>query len=309
MNIGFVFPGHGSQSVGMLDSFSSRPEVKNTLQEASDLLGKDIGKIIANGPKDSFSLLSIAAPITITTGVACYRAWKTSCDITPSIVAGHSHGEYSALVAAGVISFKDALNIVQYRARLMQEVVGGMAVILGLGSFKVMELCATVREETGMVVEAVNFNAPGQVLISGDKEAVKAVAEAAVLAGAKEARILPFNIPAHSSLLKPVTVKLHEYFKHIEFCNPEIPFINNVEVTLLNDPTAIKDVMARQVSKPVRWQEIVKKMSDLGIKQVVECGPGNVLQELTPRIDNNLHSLAFMDESSLFEVIQTLKSG
>ena len=306
MTLAFVFPGHGSQIVGMLDSFSSRPEVNNTLQEASDTVGKDIGKIIAEGPAELFSVLQVAAVITVTTGVACYRAWQETGGPQPVILAGHSHGEYSALVASGVISFKDALETVQYRGALMQSVAGGMAAIVGLGASKVLELCAEASNKTGKIVEAVNFNAPGQILISGDTEAVSMVVAAAESSGAKFTRLLHLPIPAHSSLLKPVTEKLHEHLKGIEFSAPKIPIINNVDVTVLSDPVDIKDAVARQVSKPVRWQEIIKSMSAKGIRNVVECGPGKVLHELTPRIDNKLKSMAFMDEPSLFEVMQNL---
>lgn len=307
MALAFVFPGHGSYMVGMLDSLSSRREVRDTLEEASDALGKDVGKMIAEDPTESFSLLPTAAPAMLTAGVACYRAWEASTEHRPSIVAGHSHGEYSALVASGVLSFKDAIKAVHYRATLMQEVEGTMAVVIGLGAYKVMDLCANARNETGKVVEAVNFNAPGQVLISGEREAVELTMSTAMASGAKLTRVLDLAVPAHSSLLRPVSAKLHEYFKDIEFHAPMIPIINNVDVAILNNPTAIKDAMARQVSRPVRWQEIIKSMSSQGIKQVVECGPGKILHELTPWIDKSLHSMSFMDEPTLHAVIQTLK--
>lgn len=309
MTIAFVFPGHGAQMADMLDALSWRREVKDTLQEASDILGKDFNKIIEEGLQTSFSLLPTAAPAMLTAGVAGYRAWEASGGQRPGIVAGHSHGEYSALVAAGVLSFKDALEAVHYRATLMQGYKGGMAAVIGLGAHKVIELCANVRNETGKVVEAVNFNAPGQILISGDKEAVELAVVAADAAGAKLTRKLGLAVPAHSSLLRPISEKLHEYFKQVEFRSPLIPIINNVDVSILNNPIDIKDAMARQVSRPVRWQKIIETMSSQGIKKVVQCGPGDILYELTTRIDNSLHSMAIRDESSLNEVMQTLTAG
>jgi len=308
MSFAFIFPGHGSEMAVMLDSLSSRQEVKDTLQEASDILGRDFNKIIEEGLQTSFSLLPTAAPAMLTAGVAGFRAWQASGGQQPSIVAGHSHGEYSALVASGVLSFKDALEAVQYRATLMQAIKGSMAAVIGLSAVKVLELCANIRDETGKVVEAINFNAPGQILISGDKEAVESAIIAADAAGAKITRRLGLAVPAHSSLLRPVSTKLHEYFQQIEFRTPLIPIINNVDVAVLTNPIDIKDAMARQVSRPVRWQKIIESMSSQGIKQVVQCGPGNVLHELTIRIDKNLHSMAIVDELTLNEVLRTLNT-
>jgi [acyl-carrier-protein] S-malonyltransferase len=306
MTLAFVFPGQGAQSSVMLDSLPSCKEVKDTFQEASDALGLDIEKTIAELSPDSVLPMSISAPVKITANIACYRAWQMSCDYRPDIVAGHSGGEYAALAAAGVISFYDAVKSIHYCTSLQQEIHGAIASVVGLGDVKVIELCANIRNKTGKVIEAVNFNAPGLTLISGDKEAVELVMADAMTAGAKLTRFLRLGVPAHSSLLRPVTEKLHEYFKQIEFHTPSIPIINNVDVAVLTDPIAIKDALARHVSHPVRWKEIIKQMANQGIKQVVECGPGNVLQDLTTRTDSNLNSMSFTDDASLFKVIQSL---
>jgi len=306
MTLAFVFPGHGSHMVGMLNSLSNLREVKETIQEASDVLDEDIGKLITEGPKEALAVLSNAAPAMVTAGVACYRAWIAAGGPKPNIVAGHSHGEYSALVAAETISFKDAISIVRFRANAMQTVSGRMAAIIGLGASKVVELCLVVSSNTGKVVEAVNFNAPGQILISGDKEAVDIACDIFREAGAKLVIPLAITVPAHSSLMKPVSENLQDYFNSIEFRSPVIPVINNVDVSIVNDPHDIKSAMVRHVANPVRWQEVIKTMSARGIKHVVECGPGEVLHELVPRIDSKLQGLSFIDEPSLVEVIQTL---
>jgi [acyl-carrier-protein] S-malonyltransferase len=309
MTLAFVFPGHGSHSAGMLDSLPSCKEVNDTFQEASDALGLDIEKTIAELSPDSVLPMSISAPVKITANIACYRAWEVSCDYRPSIVAGHSGGEYAALVAAGVISCTDAVKAIHYCASRQQEVHGSVASIVRLGDSKVLELCDNVRNKTGKVIEAVNFNAPGLTLISGDREAVELVMADAMAAGAKLTRLLKVGIPTHSSLLRPVTAKLHEYFKQIEFRTPSIPIINNVDVSVLTDPNAIKDALARHVSSPVRWKEIINEMAKNGTKQVVECGPGNILQDFTTRINSDLISMSFTDDDSLFKVIQTLQSN
>lgn len=311
MTLALVFPGHGSHMTGMLDLISSRPEVKETLQEASDALGMDMGKLISSGSKEEISSLPTSAPAMVTAGVSYYRTWLAEGGQLPSIVAGHSHGEYSALVAAGVISFKDALSIVRYRAESMVSAlpagIGGMAAIIGLGASKVIDICSDISSKTGKIVEAVNFNAPGQVLISGHKEAVAEACKEFELANAKLVIPLAIKVPAHSSLLSSVSDKLREYFKTVEFRAPLIPVVNNVDAVILDRPDDIKDAMARQVSKPVRWQEVIKVMSAKGIEQVVECGPGTVLQELVSRIDNKLQGITFIDEHGNVKVIKGTK--
>ena len=311
MTFAFVFPGQGSQSVGMLNSISERPEVRETLQEASEALGEDVAKLIAEGPAEALSLTTNTQPVMLTAGVAFYRAWLAAGGPAPKVLAGHSLGEYSALVAAGVVSFKDAVPLVRFRAQAMQSAVpvgtGGMAAILGLGDATVIQVCAEASAASGGVVEAVNFNAPGQVVIAGASDAVTKACELLKAAGAKRALPLPVSAPFHSSLLQPASEKLKGYLASIEFKAPAISVINNVDVQILNDPSAIKDALVRQAAKPVRWQETIQAMAAQGITQVVECGPGKVLAGLTKRINDQVTGVPVFDEASLNEVLATLK--
>lgn len=311
MTFAFVFPGQGSQSVGMLNSISNRPEVLATLQEASEALGEDVTKLIAEGPAEALSLTTNTQPVMLTAGVAFYRAWLAAGGATPKVMAGHSLGEYSALVASGVISFKDAVPLVRFRAEAMQSAVpvgtGGMAAILGLDDATVMQVCAEASIASGSVVEAVNFNAPGQVVIAGASSAVTKACELLKAAGAKRALPLPVSAPFHSSLLQPASEKLQGYLANIEFKAPKIPVINNVDVEILNDPIAIKDALVRQAAKPVRWQETIQAMAGQGITQVVECGPGKVLAGLTKRINDQVTGIPVFDEASLNEVLASFK--
>ena len=307
----FVFPGQGSQSVGMLNSISERPEVRATLQEASEALGEDVTKLISEGPAETLSLTTNTQPVMLTAGVAFYRAWLAAGGSAPKVMAGHSLGEYSALVASGVISFKDAVPLVRFRAEAMQSAVpvgtGGMAAILGLDDAIVVRVCAEASTASGSVVEAVNFNAPGQVVIAGASDAVTKACELLKAAGAKRALPLPVSAPFHSSLLQPASEKLKGYLANIEFMVPTISVINNVDVEILSDPIAIKDALVRQAAKPVRWQETIQAMASQGITQVVECGPGKVLAGLTKRINDQVTGVPVFDEVSLNEVLATLK--
>jgi len=311
MTFAFVFPGQGSQAVGMLNSITDRPEVRATLDEASTALGEDIAKLIAEGPAESLSLTTNTQPVMLTAAIAFYRAWTASGGAIPQVVAGHSLGEYSALVAAGVISFKDAVPLVRFRAEAMQTAVpvgsGGMAAILGLDDAIVKAVCAEAAIASGGVVEAVNFNAPGQVVIAGGSDAVSKACELLKAAGAKRALPLPVSAPFHSSLLQPASEKLKDYLANIEFKIPTIPVINNVDVEILNDPMAIKDALVRQAAKPVRWQETINAMAAQGITQVVECGPGKVLAGLTKRINGNVIGVPMFDEASLNEALALVK--
>jgi len=311
MTFAFVFPGQGSQSVGMLNSIAQRPEVRTTLQEASDALSEDVTKLIAEGPAEALSLTTNTQPVMLTAGVAFYRAWLAAGGAAPKVMAGHSLGEYSALVASGVISFKDAVPLVRFRAEAMQSAVpvgtGGMAAILGLDDATVIKVCAEASAASGGVVEAVNFNAPGQVVIAGASDAVTKACELLKAAGAKRALPLPVSAPFHSSLLQPASEKLQGYLANIEFKAPSIPVINNVDVEILNDPVAIKDALVRQAAKPVRWQETIQAMAGQGITQVVECGPGKVLAGLTKRINDQVTGVPVFDEASLTEVLASLK--
>ena len=311
MTFAFVFPGQGSQSVGMLNSIAERPEVRATLQEASEALGEDVARLIAEGPAEALSLTTNTQPVMLTAAVAFYRAWLAAGGPAPKVMAGHSLGEYSALVASGVISFKDAVPLVRFRAEAMQSAVpvgtGGMAAILGLDDATVIRVCAEASTASGGVVEAVNFNAPGQVVIAGASAAVAKACELLKATGAKRALPLPVSAPFHSSLLQPASEKLKGYLANIEFKVPTIAVINNVDVEILNDPAAIKDALVRQAAKPVRWQETIQAMAAQGITQVVECGPGKVLAGLTKRIHDQVTGVPVFDEASLNEVLASFK--
>ena len=310
MTFAFVFPGQGSQSVGMLNSIAERSEVRTTLQEASEALGEDVAKLIAEGPAEALSLTTNTQPVMLTAGVAFYRAWLAAGGPVPKVMSGHSLGEYSALVAAGVISFKDAVPLVRFRAEAMQSAVpvgtGGMAAILGLDDAVVIQVCAEASAASGGVVEAVNFNAPGQVVIAGASEAVNKACEMLKAAGAKRALPLPVSAPFHSSLLQPASEKLKGYLANIEFKVPTISVINNVDVQILHDPSAIKDALVRQAAKPVRWQETIQAMAGQGITRVVECGPGKVLTGMVKRIAPALNGFALLDPASLRDIKEAL---
>ncbi|MFA9218008.1 MAG: ACP S-malonyltransferase [Sphingomonadaceae bacterium] len=308
----FVFPGQGSQAIAMLDGFAGNQVVADTVAEASDALQFDLGKLIAEGPKEELDLTTNTQPVMLTAAVAVYRAWLAAGGPLPSVVAGHSLGEYSALVAAGVIAFKDAVPLVRFRAQAMQEAEpvgqGSMAVVLGLSDADVHAACAeAVAADPTSVVEAVNFNAPAQVVIAGHTAAVERACEIAKAKGAKRAMKLPVSAPFHSSLLKPASDRLREYMAGLSFAAPQIPLINNVDVAVLTDPALIKDALVRQAAAPVRWVETMQKVAADGITQVVECGPGKVLMGLTKRIDATLVGDAITDQASLERVLTLLK--
>lgn len=308
----FVFPGQGSQAIGMLNGFAGNSVVQQTVAEASDALEFDLGKLIAEGPKEELDLTTNTQPVMLTAAVACYRAWIAAGGALPELVAGHSLGEYSALVASGVIAFKDAVPLVRFRAQAMQSAVpvgqGGMAAILGLSDEDVKAVCAEAAAATpGGVVEAVNFNAPAQVVIAGSKAAVERACEIAKAKGAKRALPLPVSAPFHSSLLKPASDKLRDYLAGLNFSAPAIALINNVDVAIVDDPLAIKDALVRQAASPVRWVETVQKMQAGGITHVIECGPGKVLAGLTKRIHGELIGEALFDQSTLEKVMELLK--
>lgn len=308
----FVFPGQGSQAVGMMEGFAGNPVVAQTLAEASDALQFDLGKLIAEGPKEELDLTTNTQPVMLTAAVAAYRAWIAAGGPVPTVVAGHSLGEYSALVAAGVISFKDAVPLVRFRAQAMQEAVpvgqGTMAVMLGLSDEDVRAACAEAAAAVpGEVVEAVNYNAPAQVVVAGHAAAVDKACEIAKAKGAKRAMRLPVSAPFHSSLLKPASDRLRDYMASIYFNAPQIPLINNVDVAVLNDPASIKDALVRQAASPVRWVETMQKVAADGITNVVECGPGKVLMGLAKRIDSSLVGEAIYDQATLERMLETLK--
>jgi [acyl-carrier-protein] S-malonyltransferase len=305
----FVFPGQGSQAIGMLNGFAGNTAVQETIAEASDALDFDLGKLIAEGPKEDLDLTTNTQPVMLTAAVAMYRAWLAASGQKPAAVAGHSLGEYSALVAAGVIAFRDAVPLVRFRAQAMQEAVpvglGGMAAILGLSDGDVKAVCSEAAQ--GEVVEPVNFNAPAQVVIAGHKGAIERACEAAKAKGAKRALPLPVSAPFHSSLLKPASDRLEQYLEKLNFSTPEIPLINNVDVEIVSNPAGIKQALVRQAANPVRWVETVQKMASMGITHVVECGPGKVLAGLNKRINGDLASEAIVDQASLDKVLELMK--
>lgn len=309
----FVFPGQGSQAIGMLNGFADNMVVQQTVAEASEVLKMDMAALIAEGPKESLDLTTNTQPVMLTAAVACYRAWIDAGGKVPSIVAGHSLGEYSALVAAGVINFSDALPLVRFRAQAMQNAVpvgqGGMAAILGLSDEDVISACQeAVSGFAGEVVEAVNFNAPAQVVIAGSKAAVDRACEIAKAKGAKRALILPVSAPFHSSLLKPASDQLRDYLATVTFSAPSIALINNVDVAMVTDPLLIKDALVRQAASPVRWVETVNAIHATGVRKVVECGPGKVLMGLTKRIHSELVGDAIFDQASLENVLISVNS-
>lgn len=308
----FVFPGQGSQAIAMLDGFAGNPVVAQTVAEASEALQFDLGKLIAEGPKEELDLTTNTQPVMLTAAVAFYRAWLAAGGPLPTVVAGHSLGEYSALVAAGVIAFKDAVPLVRFRAQAMQEAVpvgqGTMAVVLGLSDDDVRAACAeAAAENPALVVEPVNFNAPAQVVIAGHTAAVERACELAKAKGAKRAMKLPVSAPFHSSLLKPASDRLRDYMADLPFNTPQIALINNVDVAIVNDVAGIKDALVRQAASPVRWVETMQKVAADGITQVIECGPGKVLMGLAKRIDPVLVGDAIVDQASLDRILTQLK--
>jgi [acyl-carrier-protein] S-malonyltransferase len=302
----FVFPGQGSQSVGMLDGWGDHPTVKQTLVEASDALGEDVARLIHEGPKEALALTTNTQPVMLVAGVAAYRVWLVEGGETPALVAGHSLGEYTALVAAGVLTLAQAAPLVRFRAQAMQDAVpvgtGAMAAILGMEAGKVRAICeATMQAVVGEVAEAVNFNDPLQTVIAGSKAGVEKACEALKAAGAKRALSLPVSAPFHSSLMKPAAERLRERLESIELGAPRIPVINNIDVALEVDADRIRDALYRQAFGPVRWVECIQAIQARGISNVIECGPGKVLAGMVKRIDAGLTGIAVYDPATLAE--------
>jgi [acyl-carrier-protein] S-malonyltransferase len=311
VKLAFAFPGQGSQSVGMMQSFAESQPVRDTFAEASDILKQDLWKLASEGPADAMNSTVNTQPLMLTAGYAVYRAWREAGGARPAVIAGHSLGEYTALVVAGVVSFRDALPLVRFRAQAMQDAVpfgtGAMAAILGLDDDAVRAACLEAAQ--GEVVEPVNFNAPSQVVIAGHKAAVERGAEAAKARGAKRAVMLPVSAPFHSSLLMPAAQRLEQYLAGITFNAPQIPVINNVDVAMVSEPQQIKAALARQACNPVRWVEVIRHMARTGVTHVAECGPGKVLAGLTRRIDGSLHGVTIADIVSLARALQTLQQA
>lgn len=308
----FVFPGQGSQSVGMLDAWCEHPAVRQAVQEASDALGEDLGALIAQGPKEALALTTNTQPVMLLAGVAAWRVWQAEGGAVPDVVAGHSLGEYAALVAAEVLTLSQAIPLVRLRAAAMQEAVpvgaGAMSAVLGLDATQVQAVCAQVTADLGgsEVVEAVNFNDPGQTVIAGSKAAVEAAGVAMKAAGAKRALPLPVSAPFHSSLMQPAAEKLKAALATLTLGAPKIAVLNNIDVATPTDAAAIADALYRQAFGPVRWVECVQAMKARGITHVVECGPGKVLTGMTKRIDPDLVGAALFDPTTLAEVKELL---
>jgi [acyl-carrier-protein] S-malonyltransferase len=301
MKLAFVFPGQGSQSVGMMQGFDALPVVRQTFEEAGDVLKLDLWQMVTTGPVETINQTINTQPVMLTAGVAVYRAWQEMGGNPPEFMAGHSLGEYTALVAAGALSFADALPLVRYRAQVMQEAVaegvGGMAAILGLDDDAVRAVCAEAAQ--GDVVEAVNFNSPGQVVIAGSKAAVERGMELAKAKGAKRALPLPVSVPSHCSLMKPAAEKLAIYLQSVTMQAPQVPVLHNADVRSYSGATEIKDALVRQLYMPVRWVETVQALAAAGVTHVAECGPGKVLAGLNKRIVADLQGLALTDAAAL----------
>ena len=305
-----VFPGQGSQAVGMLDAWGGHPAVLGALAEASDALGEDLGRLIREGPTEVLSLTTNTQPVMLVAGVAAYRVWLAEGGPAPSVLAGHSLGEYSALVAAGSLTLAQAAPLVRFRAQAMQDAVpvgaGAMAAILGLDAQRVIVGCAHALRSFGTntmeVVEAVNFNDPQQTVIAGSKAAVEKACELLKGAGARRTLLLPVSAPFHCSLMKPAAEKLRDRLESTDFAAPRIPVVNNIEVRAETEPARIKEALYEQAFGPVRWVEIVQAMKARGVTAIVECGPGKVLAGLCRRIDPELTGLALFDPATLADV-------
>ena len=301
----FLFPGQGSQAVGMLDAWGDHPAVRDTLAEASAALGEDVAKLIREGPKDALDLTTNTQPVMLTAGIACYRAWRAEGGAEPAAVAGHSLGEYTALVAAGALTLADALPLVRFRAQAMQDAVpvgtGAMAAILGLEPQAVREGCAEAAAASGEVVEAVNFNDPKQTVIAGSKVGVDKGCEVMKAKGAKRALLLPVSAPFHSSLMKPAAQRLREKLATVAIAPPRIAVINNVDVAVVSDAAAIRDALYRQAFGAVRWVEVVLALRARGLTHLIECGPGKALAGMVKRIDAEAVTMTLFDPATLAE--------
>src|SRR5512134_3694770 len=311
MKLAMVFPGQGSQSVGMLQAYAGLGGVEDVRREAGEALGGDLLALLDAGPAEALNLTVNTQPAMVTAGYAAYRAWCALGGPRPEVVAGHSLGEYTALVAAGAIAFRDCLPLVRFRAQAMQEAVpegqGAMAAILNLDDAAVRAACEEAAQ--GEVVQAVNFNAPGQIVIAGHKAAVARAMEACKARGAKRALPLPVSAPFHSSLMRPAAERLRGYLEQVAVGEPAITLVNNVDVAARARPAEIKDALVRQAASPVRWVETIQKMKAMGVTHVLECGPGKVLAGMVKRIDGALHSHALADKASLEQALSALKGA
>jgi [acyl-carrier-protein] S-malonyltransferase len=304
MKLAMIFPGQGSQAVGMLKGYEGLPEISSVRDDAARVLGSDFVRLLDEGPAEALNQTVNTQPAMVTAGYAAYRAWCALGGAKPELVAGHSLGEYTALVAAGALGLQDCLPLVRFRAEAMQDAVpagqGAMAAILSLDDAKVIEACA----EAGGEVQAVNFNSPGQVVIAGEKQAVARAIELSKAKGAKRAMPLPVSAPFHSSLMKPAAMKLQDYLSKVTVLSPKISVVNNVDVKIEQNPAAIKDALVRQAASPVRWVEIIRAMREMGVTRIVECGPGKVLAGMTKRIDPQMESFTLADRAALEQALK-----
>ncbi len=311
MKVGMVFPGQGSQSKGMLEGYGDAPEVREVLAIASEVLKQDLARLIADGPTEDLNKTVNTQPVMLTAGYAAYRLWRALGGPEPAVLAGHSLGEYTALVAAGALAFEDALPLVRLRAQAMQEAVpegqGAMAAVLGLDDDAIRAACAEAAQ--GEVVEAVNFNAPGQVVIAGHAEAVGRAVDAARARGARRAVPLPVSAPFHSSLLAPAAARLREHLRAVPVRVPRIPVVHNVDAQSYDDPERIKDALVRQADHPVRWVECVRAIAGRGIALIAECGPGKVLAPLSKRSADGVEGVALIDRASIEQAISSVRSA
>jgi [acyl-carrier-protein] S-malonyltransferase len=301
MTIAFVFPGQGSQQIGMMEGFADDSVVRATFAEASDALGDDLWQLAQQGPADALNLTRNTQPLMLAAGVAVWRAWQAAGGPSPSYLAGHSLGEYTALVASGAIAFRDAVPLVRFRAEAMQEAVapgvGAMAALIGADEAAIADACRDAAQ--GEVVEPVNFNAPGQIVIAGNRSAVERAMRAAKARGAKRALLLPVSAPFHSSLLAPAAERLALRLAQVDIAAPAIPVLHNVDVATHAAPDEIRTALARQAASPVRWTETVQWLGAHGVTAIVECGPGKVLAGLARRIDDRLQAFALIDGAAI----------
>jgi [acyl-carrier-protein] S-malonyltransferase len=310
MKIAFVFPGQGSQSVGMMKSFAQLPGMRETFSEASDAIDLDLWSLVEEGPAEELSLTVNTQPIMLTAGVALHRAWEALGGTRPAIAAGHSLGEYSALVAGGALDFADTVSLVRYRAQAMQEAVpagvGAMAAILGLDDEVVLASCREAST-TNEIVEAANFNSPAQVVIAGNVAAVERAVEIAKGKGAKRAIMLAMSVTSHCSLMRPAAERMQERLKSVKIETPRIPVLHNADVSSAGSAEAIRDALIRQLCQPVRWVDIIRTMISAGTTHIVECGPGKVLAGLNKRIAPEIKTFSFGDEPAFKDALAALK--
>ena len=311
MKLAFVFPGQGSQQVGMMAGYASHPVVEATFAAASEVLHENLWELVQNGPAEALNLTRNTQPVMLAAGVAVWRAWREAGGPAPSLMAGHSLGEYSALVAADALAFADAVPLVRFRAEAMQDAVpagdGAMAAIIGGDDDAVLAACREAAQ--GQVVEAVNFNAPGQLVIAGHRAAVERAIALAKTRGAKRAMLLPVSAPFHCSLLAPAAERLALRLAHVDVRKPAIPVLHNVDVAAHDTPDEIRTALARQAASPVRWTEIIRAMAAAGVTHIVECGPGKVLTGLTRRIAEDITALSLADEATLAEALAVVKGA